>query len=185
MEEKLDGKFTRLLQAILNKSWSQHPTKQQVNGHPPTITKTIHVRRTRHAGHCWKSRDELISDILLLTPSHVRASVGRRARTYTQQLCADTGCSLKDLPGVMDDRMGGGKESGRSVLTARHDDDISHSPPPIKNGIFTFLINILSIRYRSSSRKGKIMSFYSYIPLMLWLKNMCYSKRNEFSYVLH
>ena len=26
------------------------------------ITKTIQVRRTRHAGHCWRSRDELIRE---------------------------------------------------------------------------------------------------------------------------
>ena len=28
MEKKLDGKYTRMLRAILNKSWKQHPTKQ-------------------------------------------------------------------------------------------------------------------------------------------------------------
>ncbi len=27
LEKKLDGNYTRLLRAILNKSWSQHPTK--------------------------------------------------------------------------------------------------------------------------------------------------------------
>ena len=63
--KKLDGNYTRMLQAILNKSWRQHPTKHQLYGHLPPITKTIQVRRTSHAGHCWKSRDELISDVLL------------------------------------------------------------------------------------------------------------------------
>ena len=51
--------------AILNKSWWQHPTRHQLYGHLPPITKTIQVRRTRHAGHCWRSKDELISDVLL------------------------------------------------------------------------------------------------------------------------
>ena len=32
--------------------------------------------------------------------------VGWPARTYLQQLCANTGCSLEDLPGAMDDRDG-------------------------------------------------------------------------------
>ena len=41
------------------------PTKQQLYGHLPPIIKTIKVRRTRHAGHCWRSSDELISDVLL------------------------------------------------------------------------------------------------------------------------
>ena len=61
MEKKLDGNYTRMLQAILNKSWRQHPTKDQLYGHLPPITKTMQVR---HAGHYWRSRDELISDAL-------------------------------------------------------------------------------------------------------------------------
>ena len=65
LEKKLDGNYTRMLLAILNKSWRQHPTKQQLYGHLPPIIKTIQVRRTRHAGHCWRSRDELKSDVLL------------------------------------------------------------------------------------------------------------------------
>ena len=43
MEKKLDGNYTRTLQAILNKSWRQHPTKQQLYGHLPPILKTIKV----------------------------------------------------------------------------------------------------------------------------------------------
>ena len=62
LEKKLDGNYARMLRTILNKSWRQHPTKHQLYGHLPPITKTIQVRRTRHAGHCWRSRDELISD---------------------------------------------------------------------------------------------------------------------------
>ena len=49
---------------------------------PAPIMKTIQVRRTRHAGHCWRSRDELIRDVLLWTPTHGRAKAGRPARTY-------------------------------------------------------------------------------------------------------
>ena len=52
----------------VNKSWRQHLTRYQLYGHLPHITKTIQVRRTRHAGHCWRSRDELISYVLLWDP---------------------------------------------------------------------------------------------------------------------
>ena len=69
LEKKLDGNYTRMLRAILNKSWQQHPTRHQLYGHLPPITKTIQVRRTRHAGHCWRSRDELIRDVLLWIPN--------------------------------------------------------------------------------------------------------------------
>ena len=99
LEKKLDGNYTRMLRAILNKSWRQHPTRHQVYGHLLPITKTIQVRRTRHAGHCWRSRDELISDELLWTPTHGLAKAGRPARTYIQ----DTGCCPEDLPEAMND----------------------------------------------------------------------------------
>ena len=104
LEKKLDGNYTRMLRAILNKYWQQHPTRHQLYGHLPPITKTIQARRTRHAGHCWRSKDELISDVLLWTPAYGRAKAGRPARTYIQQLCEDTRCSPEDLPEAMNDR---------------------------------------------------------------------------------
>ena len=80
------------------------PQRHQLYGHLPPITKTIQVRRTRHEGHCWRSRDELISDVLLWSPTHGRAKAGRPVRTYIQQLCEDTGCCPEDLPEAMNDR---------------------------------------------------------------------------------
>ena len=99
-----------MLRAILNKSWQQHPIKRQrpikhqLYGHLPLITKTIKFRRTTHARHCWRSRDELISDVLLWTPTYGRAKAGRLAGIYIQLLCEDTGCSLEDLLEAMNDR---------------------------------------------------------------------------------
>ena len=61
LEKKLDGNYTKMLRAILNKSWQQHPTKHQLYGHLPPITKTIQARRTRLTRRCWRSRDELMS----------------------------------------------------------------------------------------------------------------------------
>ena len=106
LEKKLDANYTRMLRAILNKSWRQHPTKKQLYGHLPPIKKTIKIRWTRHVGHYWKSRYELISNVLQWTPSHDRAKAGQPARTYVQELCADTGCSPEDLLEAMDDREG-------------------------------------------------------------------------------
>ena len=100
----LYGCTTWTLTKRLEKSWRQHPTRHQRYNHLPPISKTIQVRRTRHAGHCLRSRDELISHVLLWTPTYDRARAGRPARTYIQQLCEDTGCSPEDLPEVMTDR---------------------------------------------------------------------------------
>ena len=104
LEKKLDGNYSRMLRAIVNKSWRQHPTRHQLYGHLSPIMKTIQVRWTRHAEHCWRSKDKLISNVLLWTPAYGRAKAGWLARTYIQQLCEDTGCSPEDLPEVMNDR---------------------------------------------------------------------------------
>ena len=104
LEKKLDSNYTRMLRAILNKSWQQHPTRHQLYGHLPPITKTIQARWTRHAGHCWRSRDELISDVLLWIPTYGWAKAGRPVQIYIQQLCEDIGYSPDDLPEAMNDR---------------------------------------------------------------------------------
>ena len=123
LEKKRYGNYTRMLRAILNKSWRQHPTRHQLYGHLPPITKTIQVRRTRYAGHYWRNRDELISDVLLWTPTYGRTKAGRPARTYIQQLCNNTGFGPEDLSEAMNDReKWRERESGISVLAARHDD---------------------------------------------------------------
>ena len=93
-----------MLRAILNKSWQQHPTRHQLYAHLPVITETIQDKRSRHAGHCWRSKDELISDVLLWMPTYGRVKAGQPARTFIQQLCEDTGCSPEDLPEEMNDR---------------------------------------------------------------------------------
>ena len=69
MEKKLD----RITQECYELYWTSpggnNTTKQQLYGHLPPITKTIPIRRIRRAGHCWKSKGELTSDVLLWTPS--------------------------------------------------------------------------------------------------------------------
>ena len=67
-------------------------------------SRNYKVRWIRHAGLCWRSGDELISDVPLWTPSHGRAKAERLAQTYIQQLCGDMGCSSEDLPETMNNR---------------------------------------------------------------------------------
>ena len=102
-EEEARRQLHKNVASNIEKSWRQHPTRYQLYGHLLPITKTIHVRRTRHAGHWWRSKDELVSDILQWTPAYGKAKAGRPARTYTKQLLGDTGCSPEDLPETMND----------------------------------------------------------------------------------
>ncbi len=60
MEKKLDCNYTRMLQAILNKSWRQHPTRHQLYGHLPPITKTIQSSTTMDP-HIWPGKSRTTS----------------------------------------------------------------------------------------------------------------------------
>ena len=138
-EKKLNGNYTRMLRAILNKSWRQHPTKQQLYGHQPPIMKT------RDARHCWRSRDELIMDVLPWVSSHGRAKAGRPARTCIQRFSEDTGCNSEDLPEAMNDR----EEWREGVRDIRADgtsrwwwDDIDIYPRSyLSSPVYTYLPN--------------------------------------------
>ena len=96
----------------MNKSWKQHPTKQQLYGHLLPISTNIQVKRARHVGNCWKSKDDSCN-VLPWSPTYGRASFSRPART---------GYSLEDLPGAMDDR-DEWKVPRKSMLSMRLDDD--------------------------------------------------------------
>ena len=124
LEKKLDGNYTRMLRAILNKSWQRHPTRHQLYGHLPPITKSIQVRRTRHAGHCWRSRDELIRDVLLWIPTHGRGKSRNDQHERTFSSCVRIqDVVLKTCLGRWTIGRSGERGSGISVLPARYDDD--------------------------------------------------------------
>ena len=123
LEKKLDGNYTRMLRAILNKSWRQHPTRHQIYGHLPLITKTIQVRRTRHAGHYWRSRDELISDVLLWTPHMAKQKQDNQLEHIYSSYVRIRDVALKTSQRRWTIGRNGERGSGVSVLAARHDDD--------------------------------------------------------------
>ena len=124
LEKKLDGNYTRIQRAILNKSWRQHPTRHQLYGHLPHITKTIQARRTRHTGHCWRSRDELISDVLLWTPTYGRAKAGDHLEHTFSSYVRIRDVALKTCKRRWTIGKSGERVSGISVLPAWHDDDV-------------------------------------------------------------
>ena len=119
MENKLDCNYTRMLRAILSKSWRQHSTKQQLYDHLLPITRSIKVRRTRHAGHYWRSRDDLISDLLLTWPSKSRVTTSnlQTAALRIRDVALRT-CQKRWTIG-----RSGERGSGISLLVARQDDD--------------------------------------------------------------
>jgi exonuclease III len=103
-ESSLDGTYTRMLRAALNVSWKRHPTNQRLYGNTPRVTDTIRDRRLRLAGHLWRNKAEMASDILLWNPSHGKRSAGRPYRTFIDQLSDDIGLHASLLPAAMSDR---------------------------------------------------------------------------------
>ena len=65
--------------------------------------------------------------------------------TYLQQVCADTGCSLADLPETMDDRDEWREErQGKSLLASELDDD-----DDIHTYIHTYIHEAYAMRTRN------------------------------------
>ena len=88
--EKLDKNYGRMLRAIFNKSCKQLSAKLQLVSH-----FTNHSRKTnKTCRELLSSKDEPISDV----------SVRQPVKTCIYQFCVETGCSLENLPGAMDDR---------------------------------------------------------------------------------
>ena len=89
MKKKLDVIYTRMLCAVLSKSWKQRPTKQQLYSHLPSISQTVQVKQIRHPEYCCRSKDQLISDIFLWTLTEVCQSWPTSKDLHTSALCQE------------------------------------------------------------------------------------------------
>ena len=141
LEKKLDDNYTRMLRAILNKSWRQHPTRHQLYGHLPPITKTIQVTWTRHAGHCWRGWDEFISDVLLWTPTYGQAKQDDQLEHTFSSYVRIRDVVLKTCLGRWTIGRSGERGSGISVLRARHDHDDDDSHMSILSAFYSHMGN--------------------------------------------
>ena len=110
-----------ITQECCEQYWTSPGGNTSQNGYLPPITKTIQVRRIKHAGHCCKNKDKLISNILLWTLSHRQSKARRSARTYIQQFCGIEYVALKTTRDQWMIETGGERGSGRSLLAARQD----------------------------------------------------------------
>ena len=74
--------YARMLRTVFNKFWLQYFIKQNFYDHLFPISQTIRVRRAKYEGHGWWRQDELISDILLDTPTHATVLPDQQKLTY-------------------------------------------------------------------------------------------------------
>ena len=93
-----------MLRVILNRSWKDHPNNKEIYGNIPDICTSIRQQRLRFSGHCWRSKLELASDVIIWQPIHGKRKRGRPRRTYVDQLVDDTLCDVNEIKKVMEDR---------------------------------------------------------------------------------
>ena len=90
LEKKLDGSYTRMLRAFLNRSWREHPINKELYGNIPRLSSTIRQQWLRFDGHCWRNKEELAGDVLLWEPTHGNRKRGKPMMTYINQLEKDS-----------------------------------------------------------------------------------------------
>ncbi|KAI8494143.1 hypothetical protein Bbelb_279030 [Branchiostoma belcheri] len=94
-----------MLRAVLNKTWQQHPTKEELYGDIPAVSELIRQRRTGFAGHVYRNKAELASELILWEPKQGHSKPGRPRMTYIDQLAADVGLPKEYLASAMTDKV--------------------------------------------------------------------------------
>ena len=90
-----------------NVSWKEHMTNEMLYEDLPPVTLKIQQRRLRLAGHCWRHKEEIASQLVLWEPVEGKRNRGRQNTTYIDNLLQDTGmANTQELCTVMEDRTG-------------------------------------------------------------------------------
>ena len=123
VEKKLDGNYTRMLRAILNKSWRQRPTKQNMYGHLLPITNTTEVDEPDIQDTAGEEGTNSYA-IFSCGPLHMdKQKQDDLQEPIYKSSVPIRGVVLKTFREPWAIEMGGERGSGRSVLPARHDYD--------------------------------------------------------------
>lgn len=101
MLKSLDGCYTNLLKRVLNLDWRNHPTLQEIYNGLPRISSVLTSRMLTFSGHCFRSKHEVISDLLLWCPAGPKRS---RKRTFLDVLKRETGLESEELRTAMANR---------------------------------------------------------------------------------
>ena len=105
MEKKIDGLYTKLLRRVLNISWRDHVSNKDLYGDLPSLSSTIRQRRLRFAGHCFRAKNQPVTNLLFWTPSTGKRGRGAGIKTFPKSLLEDTSSSSNgEIQGLMGDR---------------------------------------------------------------------------------
>ena len=115
-DKTLDRAYTKLLRVVKNVTWRQRITNEMLYAGLPWTLTTIRERRLWFSSYCWRSKNEVVSDLVLWELKHGKRSVRGQARTFVDLLEADTDVPRHCLLAAMDDRVGWRKRAvGRGV----------------------------------------------------------------------
>ena len=90
LQKMMDGCYTRMLRMVLDVSWKEKRTNQELYQDLPKLTEMVRERRLRIAGHCVRHEEEIAHHLILWEPTRGNRGRGRRAVTYIDNLKEDT-----------------------------------------------------------------------------------------------
>ena len=82
-KKRLEDCYTRLLRAAVSRSLRDHISNKALYD---WICLQFQIRRLQLSGHCWRSKNKTVSQLLLWYLKHCRRSRGRPATTFIDQL---------------------------------------------------------------------------------------------------
>ena len=80
-ESRLDGYYTRMLRMIMNITWMDKITNEDLYGNLPRISNKIRERRLKLAGHCVRLSELEVSNLVLWEPTQGKFNRGSQRLT--------------------------------------------------------------------------------------------------------
>ena len=103
LDKMLDGAYSKVLRVVKNVTWRQRIPNEVLCAGLPMISTSVREMCLWFSSHCWRSKNEVVSDLIPWKPKHGKRSVGGQARTFVDLLETDTGVPRDCLPAAMDD----------------------------------------------------------------------------------
>ena len=153
--------FEQILEAAPDKTTAARPLTSYLTSHPSKTSKT-----------CFRSKDELRSDVLLWTPTHGHTSIFWPAKIYIHQLCADTKCRVEDLPKVMTHRHGWRESLDHNIVSDKWVPAFYHT----KYSHYFFFFNKNRKQSIYIFRKCKHLYIYIYIYIYIYMLKIKYNE---------